>query len=148
MLLKWTIPVLSICLTLGSCRGKSGRDTELLTHSPWKYEQAGFNTDANDDGDDDPHFNALDPRIMGFVKDYTVVFRSDSTGALRETRVESKHPTPDSLPFFWSFQNNDSLLYFQDQYYRIQTLTNDRLIIYADHKLGDDNSRYTIILKH
>jgi len=144
MLWKWTILILSAGLSLGSCRSTSGHDMELLTHSPWKYEKAAFDTDD----EDDIHFDALDPRIMGFVKDYTVVFRSDGTGALKETRARSKHHGPDSLPFFWSFQNKDSLLYFQDQYYRIQTLTNEHLIIYADHKLKGVNSRYTIVLKH
>ena len=147
MLSKLTILVaLSTSLSLAGCSGhsSSARDMELLTGTPWKYEKAAFDTDD----EDDIHFDALDPRIMGFVKDYTVVFRSDGTGALKETRARSKHHGPDSLPFFWSFQNKDSLLYFQDQYYRIQTLTNEHLIIYADHKLKGVNSRYTIVLKH
>ena len=148
MLSKWTILTLSISLALGGCHSTSGRKIELLTHAPWKYEKAGFDTESEDDDDEAASFNALDPRIIGFEKDYFIVFREDGTGALKESRAKSKHPTPDNLPFFWSLQNNDSLLYFQDQYYRIQSLTNDRLVIYADHDLGTDHSRYTIILKH
>ena len=117
---------------------------ELLTHSPWKYEKATFNTDDNEGS----RFDALDPQIMGFIKDYSIVFRQDGTGALKDTRIRSKHHGPDSLPFIWSFQNKDSLLYFQDQYYRVQTLSNDRLIIYSDRKLKGVNSRYTVVLKH
>ena len=143
MLWKWTILSLSASFILGGCRGTSSHDTELLTHSPWKYEKAAFNTDDNDDN----RFDALDPRIIGFVKDYTVVFHADGTGTLKDTRVR-KHSGPDNLPFYWALQNNDSLLYFQDQYYRIQTLTNEHLVIYADHKMKGSHSRYTIVLKH
>lgn len=143
--MKWTILILLISLGLGSCRNTSGPDTELLTHSPWIYEKAAFNT--NDD-DDAVQFDALDPQIMGFVKDYTVIFKTDGTGTLKESNTRGKHHKIDSFPFFWSFQKKDSLLYFQDQYYRVQTLTNDHLVIYADHKLKGTNSRYTIVLKH
>jgi len=138
MLSKWTILAISISLTLGGCHNTSRHNMDLLTGSPWKSEKAGFNTETEDD----------DPRIIGFEKDYAIVFRTDGTGALKETRARNKHHNPDSLPFFWSFQNNDSVLYFQDQYYKVQALTNDRLIIYADQRLGSDHSRYTIILRH
>ena len=147
MLSKWTILAISISLlTLGSCHSSSRHDMDLLTSSPWKYEKAGFNTETGDE--DAASFNALDPRIVGFEKDYAIVFRTDGTDALKETRPRNKHRSPDSLPFFWSLQNNDSVLYFQDQYYKIQTLNNDKLVIYADQRLGGDHSRYTIILRH
>jgi hypothetical protein len=145
MSMKWTILILLISFGLGSCRSASGRDTQLLTNSPWIYEKAAFNTD---DDEEAAQFDALDPRIMGFVKDYTVIFKIDGTGTLRESNAKGKNHRIDSFPFLWSFQKNDSLLYFQDQYYRVQTLTNDHLIIYADHKLKGVNSRYTIVLKH
>jgi hypothetical protein len=146
MLSKWTILAISVCLAFGGCRSSSGHDTDLLTNSPWKYEKAGFDTETSDE--DAASFNALDPRIIGFEKDYAIVFRNDGTGALKENRSHNKHRSPDSLPFLWSLQNNDSVLYFQNQYYKIQSLTNERLIIYADQRLGSDHSRYTIILGH
>jgi hypothetical protein len=146
MLSKWTILAIPISLALSGCQDTSHRDTDLLTNSPWKYEKAGFDTERMDE--DAASFNALDPRIIGFEKDYAIVFRTDGSGALKENRAHNKHHNPDSLPFFWSFQNNDSVLYFQNQYYKIQTLDNDRLIIYADQRLGSDHSRYTIVLRH
>lgn len=140
--MKWTILILATGFILSSCRNASGRDTQLLTNSPWIYEKAAFNTDDNEEN---VHFDALDPRIIGFVKDYTVIFKADGTGTLKE---KGKHHRIDSFPFLWSFQKKDSLLYFQDQYYRVQTLNNDHLVIYADHKLKGVHSRYTIVLKH
>jgi hypothetical protein len=103
---------------------------ELLTGNPWKYEKAGFG--SNDDG----IFDALDPRIAGGEKNNTIVFRKDGTGCA------------DTLPFQWAFQNNDSTIYFQDQYYKVRTLSRHRLEIYTDQKLGAIPTRYTIVLQH
>lgn len=130
----WTITTLLIAAGLSAvgCANKRGNksDLDLLTSTPWKYEKAGF--DSNDDG----VFDALDPRIAGSERDNTVTFCKDGTG------------TQNSLPFIWSFQNGDSTIYFQDQYFRIRTLNRDRLEIYADQKFGGMNTRYIIVLKH
>ena len=130
----WTIITLLIAtgLSVTGCSGKSGtkRDVDLLTNTPWRYEKAGF--DSNDDG----IFDALDPNIAGSEKDNTITFCKDGSGTIN------------SLPFIWAFQNGDSTIYFQDQYYRVRTLTKHRLEIYADEKWGGMNTRYIIILKH
>lgn len=120
------------------CSGKnsSGKDLDLLTNTPWKYEKAGF--DSNDDG----IFDALDPRIAGSEKDNTIIFCKDGTGY---SAIKS---SPDSLPFIWAFQNNDSTIYFEDQYYKVRTLNRHRLEIYADQKFGEVSTRYIIVLKH
>jgi hypothetical protein len=131
---QWTIFTLLIAtgLSLTGCSDKNGnkKDLDLLTNTPWKYEKAGF--DSNDDG----IFDALDPRIAGSEKDNMITFCKDGTG------------TQNSLPFSWSFQKDDSIIYFQDQYYRVRTLNRHRLEIYADEKWGGINTRYIIILKH
>jgi hypothetical protein len=146
MLSKWVsiISVLSASLFLACCgkNSSSGHDLELLTHTPWKYESEGF------DSDDDGIFDALDPRIAGCEKDNMVIFRADGTGTLQEGSVKCRLSDPDSLPFLWSFQNNDSTIYFQDQYYKVQVLSNQRLEIYADQNLGGGSARYTIVFRH
>jgi hypothetical protein len=103
---------------------------ELLTGNPWKYEKAGFGSD------DDGIFDALDPRIAGGEKNNTIVFRKDGTGF------------SDTLPFIWAFQNNDSSIYFQNQYYKVRVLSRNRFEIYADQKLGTVPTRYIIVFKH
>lgn len=131
---QWTIFTLVIAtgLSLTGCTNKHGdrQDVDLLTNTPWNYEKAGF--DLNDDG----IFDALDPRIAGSEKDNAITFCKDGTG------------TQNSLPFSWSFQKGDSVIYFQDQYYKVRTLNRHRLEIYADEKWGGVNTRYIIILKH
>ncbi|HEY6900721.1 MAG TPA: hypothetical protein VI233_08770 [Puia sp.] len=117
-----------------SNRGSSTRDVDLLTATPWKYEKAGFG--SGEEG----VFDALDPRIAGSEKDNTIIFRKDGTGF---TQTVSRM---DKLPFMWALQNHDSTIYFQDQYYKIRTLTRHRFEIYADQKLGNNNTRYTIVL--
>jgi hypothetical protein len=144
MFSKLTILTLSTTLFLAGCgnRSTSSHDVELLTGTPWKYEKAGF------DSDEDGIFDALDPTIAGGDKDNTIIFRTDGTGSLVEARIKDKSSEAKSLPFMWSFQNNDSTIYFQDQYYKVQALTNKRLEIYADQKLGGIRTRYIIILRH
>jgi len=143
------ITLIFAVLAVTGCSGRNGngKDVELLTNTPWKYEKAGF--DSNDDG----IFDALDPRIAGSEKDNRIIFCKDGTGYSElgpNSKMSSKSAkgAPESLPFIWAFQNSDSCIYFQDQYYKIRTLNKHRLEIYADEKYGNVNSRYIIILKH
>lgn len=147
MLLKCTLFTLTVGLALAGCNQNdpSRKDLKLLTSNPWKYEQAGFFTDGQDQ---DASFDALDPRIAGCEKDDRIVFRTDGTGSLEEGKVKCKAAGPENLPFVWSFQNNDSTIYFQDRYYKVKTLTNQRLVLYSDQNLGAIHSRYTIVMKH
>jgi hypothetical protein len=146
-----------------SNKGATGKDVELLTATPWRYEKAGFG--SGDDG----NFDALDPTIAGSEKDNTIIFRRDGTGYIQpsSSQPSSSQPTSsqpsssqqtisqqtsrskDSFPFMWALQNNDSTIYFQDQYYKIRVLSKHRLEIYADQRLGGSSStRYTIVLRH
>ena len=138
MLTKWTILTFTAGVFLTSCfnRESSGKD-QVLTGSPWKYEKAGFN-------DDEGTFDALDPRIAGSERENVIIFRKDGTG-YSQFAHRSTTGNPDSFPFIWAFQN-DSTIYFQDQYYKVRVLTPQRLELYADQKLGDLNTRYTIVL--
>ncbi|HEV9035799.1 MAG TPA: hypothetical protein VGQ51_04240 [Puia sp.] len=137
MFSKWTILAVTAGILSGCLRSNSsGKDVEVLTGSPWKYEKAGFD---NDDGT----FDALDPQIGD--RDNTIIFCKDGTGYSRIARRAVG--MPDTLPFMWSFQNGDSTIYFQNQYYRVKLLTRQRLEIYADQRYGGTSTRYTIILK-
>ncbi|MES1159748.1 MAG: hypothetical protein ABUM51_03255 [Bacteroidota bacterium] len=145
---KRTIFALAVCLSFAGCGNQpsSSRDLELLTGTPWRYEKAGF------DSDEDGVFDALDPSIDGGEKDNTIIFRRDGTGSLVEGRVKARSSEKllesRTFPFMWSFQNNDSTIYFQNQYYKVRALTKSRLEIYADQKLGGIKTRYFIVLKH
>lgn len=143
MISKLTISILTISLSLAGCGShpSSSRDVELLTNTPWRYEKAGF------DSDEDGVFDALDPNIDGGEKDNTIIFRTDGTGSLVESKGKGRHE-PRTFPFMWAFQDNDSTIYFQDQYYKVQSLTKNRLELYADQKLGAVHTRYIIVLKH
>lgn len=133
----WGLTVF-VCFAACSSRNSSGKDVELLTNSPWRYERAGFD-------DDDASFDALSPQIAGNEKDNTIIFRKDGTG-YSQFAHRTRTGGPDSFPFIWAF-SNDSTLYFQDQYYKVRLLTPQRLEIYADQKFGGTETRYTIILK-
>jgi hypothetical protein len=136
---RWTILALAAGLFCKcSHTASSGKDVEVLTGSPWKYEKAGFD---NDDGT----FDALDPQIAGGDRDNTIIFCKDGTGYSQLARRAVG--MPDTLPFLWAFQNGDSTIYFQNQYYKVKLLTQRRLEIYADQRYGGTNTRYTIVLK-
>lgn len=139
---KWIILTFAASVFVAGCSGRvsSGKDLELLTGSPWKYEKAGFD-------DNEGSFDALDPRIAGNERENTIIFCKDGTG-YSQLGHRSKAGNPDSLPFIWAFQNNDSTIYFQDQYYKVRTLSPQRLEMYADQKLGGNSTRYTIVLRH
>jgi hypothetical protein len=140
-----------------SNKGATKKDIDLLTANPWKYEMAGFG--SGDDG----NFDALDPTIAGSEKDNAIIFRKDGTGCIQSAfsqptfsqpnssqQTFSQQPSSrskDSFPFIWAFQN-DSTIYFQDQYYKVRVLSRHRLEIYADQRLGGSNTRYTIVLSH
>lgn len=142
MFCKWIILTLTAATLATGCSNKntSGKDVDLLTGTPWKYEKAGFD---NDDGT----FDALDPRISGSEKDNTVIFCKDGTG-YSELNLKSRNGNPDSLPFIWAFQNGDSTIYFQNTYYKVRELSPNRFEIYADQRIGGNNTRYTIVFKH
>ncbi len=139
MISKSTISlIIATSLAIGcSNKGTTGKDVELLTATPWRYEKAGFG--SGDDG----NFDALAPAIAGSEKDNTIIFRKDGTGY---SQLASR--SKDSFPFMWAFQNNDSTIYFQDQYYKVRVLSRHRLEIYADQRLGGSSTRYTIVLSH
>lgn len=124
-----------------SNKGAIKKDVDLLTATPWKYEMAGFG--SGDDG----NFDALDPTIAGSEKDNTIIFRKDGTGCIQQTFSQQASRSKDGFPFIWAFQN-DSTIYFQDQYYKVRVLSRHRLEIYADQRLGGSSTRYTIVLSH
>ena len=139
MLSKWTILALTVGLFCRcSYSNSTGKDVDVLTGSPWKYEKAGF--DAGDGT-----FNALDPQIVGSDRDNTIIFCKDGTGYSKISRRTAG--MPDTLPFMWSYQTGDSTIYFQNQYYKVKVLNQRRLEMYADQRYGGTNTRYTIILK-
>ena len=135
--MTFTAGALTACILSCSNKNVSGKDVDLLTSTPWRYEKAGFD---NDDGT----FDALDPRIAGNEKDNSIIFCKGGTGY---SERKSRNGNPDSLPFIWAFQNGDSTIYFQDTYYKVRELSPNRFEMYADQHIGGTSTRYTIILK-
>jgi hypothetical protein len=127
-----------------SCSGSELRKAKehLLTKSPWKYEKAGF--DSNQDG----YIDALDPRIADCGRDDIILFNADGTGSFNTGSITCDPSDPPSLPFTWSFENEDKGIYFQGQHFTIKTLSADRLEMYSYQVVGNTRTRYLILLKH
>lgn len=135
-MIKHSVIFSFVVILMASCVRSSRHDVDLLTSDPWRYEKAGFG--SGDDG----NFDALNPAIGDGDKDDILVFRRDGTGYAQQ----GVH-TKDSFPFIWSFQNNDSTIYFQDQYFKVRTLNKHRLEMYVDQRIGGSSSRYVIVLR-
>jgi hypothetical protein len=131
--------------TLAATCGKNGSQkskSELLTHAPWKYEKAGF--DSNQDG----YIDVLDPKISGCQRDDIILFNRDGTGSFNIGGTKCELSDPSSLPFIWSFEDKGNAIYFQEQHFRIMTLSSSRLEMFAYQQSGTTRTKYMIILKH
>jgi hypothetical protein len=116
--------------------------TALLTHSPWHYEKAGF------DSDQDGYIDVLDPRIDDCEKDDLIIFNRDGSGSFNTGSRKCDPSDPPILPFLWSFENNARSMYFDDQNFTIETLSASRLEMYSYRQAAGITSKYLIILRH
>jgi len=116
--------------------------TALLTKAAWKYEKKGF--DSGSDG----YVNVLDSRLSDCEKDDITIFNPDGSGVFKTGIRKCDQSDPPFLPFTWMFGNHDSTIYFENQYFRIQTLTDKRLEIYHEEEIGGDDVRYVIAFSH
>jgi hypothetical protein len=136
--------VLLTVLSGSSCRVKSNaaNRTSLLTRAAWKYEKKGF------DSDKDGYINVLGSRLSDCEKDDTTIFNMDGSGVFKSGIRKCDLSDPPSLPFTWMLENHDSTIYFEDQLFRIKTLTNSRLEIFHEEEIGGDDVRYVIAFSH
>ncbi|HTQ26488.1 MAG TPA: hypothetical protein VMI35_00095 [Puia sp.] len=136
--------VLITAVVMTGCRAKNGADekTALLTRAAWKYEKMGF------DSDEDGYIDVLDSRVSDCEKDDLTIFRPDGSGVFQSGRIKCDPSDPPSLPFTWLLENHDSSIYFEEQYFRIKTLTDSHLEIYHDETLAGSDVRYIIAFTH
>jgi hypothetical protein len=55
---------------------------------------------------------------------------------------------PPALPFTWLLENHDSSIYFEEQYFKIKTLSDTKLEIYHDEDIDGNDIRYIIAFRH
>jgi hypothetical protein len=131
-------------LLLMACGEGASRKSraELLTRTAWKYEMAGF--DSNQDG----YIDVLDPKIADCESDDIIRFNSDGTGSFNIGGIKCDPSDPPSLPFMWSFENKENVLFFQEQHFKIKTLSDSRLEMFTYQYNAGISTKYMIVLKH
>jgi len=97
-------------IAVGGCKKGSGpkSNTQLLTQSTWKFDNAALDVDRNGTPDS--------PVPPGFLQscdtDNTLTFKSDNTGVVDEGATKCDPASPQSAPFTWTFKDNDQTITF------------------------------------
>jgi hypothetical protein len=98
-----------LCLMLFACgkdEPKEPTKTELLTSATWKYDNGGV--DANHDGTIDVNFSA--GVLPACTLDNVATFSSNNTGVADEGATKCTTTAPQSSPFTWSFNSNETAI--------------------------------------
>jgi hypothetical protein len=141
-----------------SCSKSSSSDTNntnnekvtLITQTAWKYDTSGI--DINKDGIIGTG-DFGDGSVEACTKDNTYLFKKDSTGTMDEGALKCSSSDPQTLPFTWSFTNNQTALTatfspILSGGVNIVSLTDTKFVVYKDTSYLGANVRYLISLKH
>jgi hypothetical protein len=131
-------------LWLTACSGNVSEKTRitLLTREGWKFKKIGVESEKQG------YIDLLDSRVSDFEKDDITIFNPDGSGMQQTGSIKSDPSDPPSLPFNWSFENNASGIYFEEQHFKVKTLSENKLEIYRDERLDGEDRRYVIAFSH
>lgn len=124
--------VLGSCQKDGSSSNTAKTKTELITSSSWKYNDAKIDTDNNGTGDVSLPAGFIEP----CQTDNKITFTSNGAGTVDEGPTKCDAADPQSIPFTWSFTNNETTINFSSALFagiggdfKIISLTETDLII-------------------
>lgn len=128
----------SALMILGSCQKDDSSNSspktkmELITLSAWKYNDAKIDTDNNGTGDQAIPAGVLEP----CQTDNAITFTSNLSGTIDEGPTKCDAGDPQSVPFTWSFTNNETMINFSSPLFvgfggdfKIISLTETELVI-------------------
>lgn len=87
---------------------KEKSNTEKISLSAWKYDKAQI--DINKDGTGD--LPVPEDEIEACEKDNLITFKADNTGIIDEGGSKCDPSDPQSMPFLWTFKNNETIINF------------------------------------
>ena len=85
---------------------KGPTKTEMLTSQSWKYDSGGIDQDRN--GTVDYPFSTIPGLLTPCILDNTGSFSSNGTGVADEGATKCSVSAPQTIPFTWAFQNNET----------------------------------------
>jgi hypothetical protein len=135
--------LLGTAIGLFSCRKETpaGFNTRLLTEKSWSYDE--FGIDQNLDGNIDVPNNFQTCALDDLVK-----FNEGGTGSLDQGGDLCYPEFPQSQPFEWSLQNNDTQIEYGGALHTILALDENQLAIYTEENSGSGTVRHILIYKH
>ena len=141
--IKFFTLVLAVA-SLAACskKGTTKSKTELLTQSAWKYASAGIDTDKNGTVD------VEDGSINSCEKDNSATFITGGTGSYDEGATKCSPSDPQTTTFTWQFKNEEKELEFDGDIYQLLSIDENNIKLYYDIVLGDNTTRFLVILKH
>lgn len=116
--------------------------TELITSSTWKFDNAKIGTI-----DVSSYFDDCD-------KDNTVTFVSNGTGTADEGPTKCDPSDPQTVPFNWSFENNETTIHTSTPLFagngdfNLNILSDTQLAVARDTVLAGITQTFIITLKH
>lgn len=140
-----SLALLFIVFAAFSCSKKTAPKTNLeyLTQAIWKFDDAGIDADENG------AIDMTDPDIDPCDEDNTLDFNTDGTGTADEGATKCNDADPQSRPFDWTFESNQTQLQYDGKIFKILTLNDNQLKAYYDVDMGGGNIfRYVVIMKH
>jgi hypothetical protein len=108
----WLLLFTALIISTGCKKNSSTKktNTELLTQSTWRYDHSGLDLDNNGTIDS--------PVPAGMLQscdtDNTISFNTGGTGVLDEGATKCNAANPQTVPFTWSFKNNESIINFSN----------------------------------
>jgi hypothetical protein len=148
---QWALVVL-FSLWLMACNkdDKGPTKTEMLTSTTWKYDNGGI--DQNHDGTVDFTFEQTGV-VQPCMLDNTGKFNADGTGMTDEGSTKCTVNAPQTLPFNWSFANNEAALNISGTglfglggQFKVNTLTETQLGISKDTTVTVSGLTMTVTL--
>lgn len=138
---RWLIFGGFLLAACGGDRTETGK-TALLTRAAWRYQKIGFETSK------DGYIDVLGSHYSDYEKDDVTIFNPDGSGCQKCTSLKYDPADPLALPFNWSFENDARGMYFEHQHFKVEVLSDNRLEIYHDEHIGDEDIRYVIAFGH
>lgn len=132
MLLKFLLPV--AFALLAGCdkdRAEPKAAVQLLTEKSWKPVSTGLDDNRND------HIDPEEESIRECDKDNLYHFYIDGKGLWEENALQCGTGVTES-PFTWKLVDNDSAIDFTSAIARIQSLTEQELVIYFELEVVND----------
>ena len=151
--MKPIVLALLTIISITACKkgGGAKSNTELLTQTTWKFDNAALDVDRNGTPDS--------PVPPGFLQscdtDNTLTFKSDKTGVVDEGATKCDPAGPQTIPFTWTFKDNEQTITLGNVAFgglngdvKVKTLNDTKLELHKDINVLGTAVNVIVYFKH